>query len=86
MLRSYLADHAGVNLNHAALAVANPVSGDYMRMTNRDWEFSTDEVRRALGLHTLLVVNDFTALAMSLPGLKPADLMQVGGGKPASNS
>jgi glucokinase len=86
MLRSYLADHTGVNLNHAALAVANPVSGDYMRMTNRDWEFSTDEVRRALGLHTLLVVNDFTALAMSLPGLKPADLMQVGGGKPASNS
>jgi glucokinase len=51
MLRSYLADHAGVNLNHAALAVANPVSGDYIRMTNRDWEFSTDEVRRALGLH-----------------------------------
>jgi len=86
MLRSYLSDHAGVNLNHAALAVANPVSGDYIRMTNRDWEFSTDEVRRALGLHTLLVVNDFTALAMSLPGLKPADLMQVGGGKPASNS
>src|SRR5450830_464407 len=86
LLRSYLADHPDINLNHGALALANPVSGDYIRMTNRDWEFSTDEVRRALGLHTLLVVNDFTALAMSLPGLKPADLMQIGGGTPANNS
>src|SRR5471032_2318122 len=86
LLRSYLADHKDVALKHAALAVANPVSGDQVRMTNRDWEFSTDTLRRALGLHTLLVVNDFTALAMSLPGLKPADLMQIGGGTPANNS
>ena len=42
MLRSYLSDHADITLNHAALAVANPVSGDHVRMTNRDWEFSTD--------------------------------------------
>ncbi|HEX9173710.1 MAG TPA: glucokinase, partial [Telluria sp.] len=49
-------------------------------------QFSTDEVRRALGLSTLLIVNDFTALAMALPGLKSADLLQVGGGKPAPHS
>ncbi|NHZ92999.1 glucokinase [Massilia sp. CCM 8733] len=86
LLRFYLADHAGMTLNHAALAVANPVNGDQVRMTNRDWEFSTDAVRRELGLHTLLIVNDFTALAMALPGLKPDDLMQVGPGKAAANA
>ncbi|MBB3117917.1 glucokinase [Pseudoduganella violacea] len=86
LVRSYLEDHPGLNLNHAALALANPVHGDYVSMTNRDWQFSTDEVRRELGLHTLLVVNDFTALAMSIPGLKPADLMQVGSGTAAANS
>ncbi|MDP3672548.1 MAG: glucokinase [Telluria sp.] len=86
LLRFYLADHDDVVLNHAALAVANPINGDYVRMTNRAWEFSTDEVRRELGLQTLLIVNDFTALAMALPGLKPEDLMQVGSGKPASNA
>ena len=37
-------------------------------------------MRRELGLSTLLIVNDFTALAMSLPGLHGKDLMQVGGG------
>ncbi|UTY58123.1 MULTISPECIES: glucokinase [unclassified Massilia] len=86
LVRSYLEDHPGLNLNHAALALANPVHGDYISMTNRDWQFSTDEVRRELGLHTLLVVNDFTALAMSIPGLKPADLMQVGSGTAAPTS
>jgi glucokinase len=86
LLRFYLQEHAETRLHHAALALANPVSGDYVRMTNRPWEFSTDAVRRELGLTTLLIVNDFTALAMAIPGLKPADLMQVGVGKPAPNA
>jgi glucokinase len=86
LLHTYLADHAGIRINHGAFALANPISGDMIRMTNRDWQFSTDEVRRELGLNTLLIVNDFTALAMSLPGLSGADLMQVGGGAPAANA
>ncbi|NML61270.1 glucokinase [Massilia sp. RP-1-19] len=86
LLHSYLADHAGTRINHAAFALANPISGDLIRMTNRDWRFSTDEVRRELGLNTLLIVNDFTALAMSLPGLAGGDVMQVGGGTPVDNA
>jgi len=86
LLRFYLQEHAETRLHHAALALANPVSGDYVRMTNRPWEFSTDAVRRELGLTTLLIVNDFTALAMAIPGLKADDLMQVGTGKPAPNA
>ncbi|GGE76669.1 glucokinase [Massilia psychrophila] len=86
LLHSYLADHAGTRINHGAFALANPISGDLIRMTNRDWQFSTDEVRRELGLSTLLIVNDFTALAMSLPGLSGADLMQVGAGEAQANA
>ncbi|MES2902423.1 MAG: glucokinase [Pseudomonadota bacterium] len=86
LLRFYLADHADLTLHHAALAVANPVNGDQVRMTNRDWEFSTDVVRRELGLQTLLIVNDFTALAMAIPGLKADDLIKVGGGQAAGNA
>ena len=80
LLHAYLAEHPEQRINHAAFALANPISGDFIRMTNRDWQFSTDEVRRALGLSTLLIVNDFTALAMALPGFQPKDLLQVGGG------
>jgi glucokinase len=81
LLRFYLADQAGAPLHHAALAVAYPVNGDRVRMTNRAWEFSTDAVRRELGLSTLLIVNDFTALAMAIPGMSSDDLMQVGAGR-----
>jgi glucokinase len=82
LLNAYLAQLGEVRISHAAFALANPISGDFIRMTNRDWQFSTDEVRRALGLATLLIVNDFTALAMALPGFKPDELLQIGGGKP----
>jgi glucokinase len=37
-------------------------------------------MRQRLGLQTLVVVNDFTALAMSLPRLAPQQRRQVGGG------
>ena len=86
LLHAYLAQHPHARIHHAAFALANPISGDFIRMTNRDWQFSTDEVRRALGLSTLLIVNDFTALAMALPGLKPKDLLQVGGGAPQTHA
>ncbi|MCG2583754.1 glucokinase [Massilia sp. TS11] len=82
LLKHYLAGHRDQKLHHAALALANPIQGDEVRMTNRAWAFSTDAVRRELGLHTLLIVNDFTALAMALPLLKPEDVVQVGAGAP----
>ena len=65
---------------HAAVAIANPVSGDYVAMTNHHWQFSIEEVRREFGLARLLVVNDFKALAMALPLLPAAQKRQVGGG------
>jgi glucokinase len=86
LLQAYLAQANAGRISHAAFALANPISGDFIRMTNRDWQFSTDEVRRTLGLNTLLIVNDFTALAMALPGFRSEDLMQVGGGKPQANA
>jgi len=66
----------------AAIGIANPVLGDQVRMTNHHWSFSIEAVRRHLGLERFLVVNDFTALALSLPALDPADLRKVGSGAP----
>ncbi|HBF51922.1 MAG TPA: glucokinase [Massilia sp.] len=86
LLNAYLDEHGGERIAHAAFAMANPISGDLVRMTNRDWQFSTDEVRRTMGWSTLLIVNDFTALAMALPGLQANDVLQVGGGKPAPHA
>jgi glucokinase len=66
-----------------ALAVAGPVKGDEIRLTNLGWAFSTAALRESLGLDHLVVVNDFTAVAMALPWLPPESLMKIGGGEPA---
>jgi glucokinase len=76
----------GTRLEHAAVAIANPVEGDRVRMTNYHWEFSIEEMRQRLQLDTLLVVNDFTALAMSLPRLDSQGMRQVGGGQAVAKS
>jgi glucokinase len=66
-----------------AIAIANPVVGDRVAMTNHHWSFSIRELKAQLGLHRLLVVNDFTALALALPRLGAADCWQLGGGAAA---
>lgn len=64
------------------LSIATPVDGDWIRMTNHYWQFSIEATRRALGFETLLVVNDFTALAMAVPYLQPHQLRPLGPQKP----
>ena len=85
-IRAYMASVAPLQVAHAAMAVANPVEGDQVRMTNYPWQFSIEETRQSLGLDTLVVVNDFTALAMALPKIGAADARQVGGGQAVSSS
>ena len=63
----------------AAFAVAGPVNGDVVTLTNLGWRFSIAGLRRALGLDRLEVVNDFTAIALALPALGPGDRHPLGG-------
>ena len=72
-------------VRHAAIAIANPVVGDYVRMTNHHWEFSIEALRRECGFEVLEVVNDFSALARSLPHLG-GQKRQVGGGAPVADA
>lgn len=80
VMRHYLDAHGKPAPAWCALGIANPVEGDRVRMTNLAWSFSIAELQRSLGLRRLLVINDFTALALSLPVLQAHELRQVGGG------
>ncbi len=64
----------------AAIAVATPITGDWIQFTNSPWSFSTEATRRKLGLEQLLILNDFTALALALPLLGPDERRTVGRG------
>ena len=63
----------------AALGIANPVTSDQVAMTNHHWKFSIQELRQSLGLSRLLLLNDFTALALALPVLNDQEKQQIGG-------
>src|SRR5450830_641492 len=80
-VKAYLATNEHPAIHHAAIAIANPVQGDQIKMTNHHWAFSIEETRKLLGLDTLLVVNDFTALSMALPHLEQSHCIQIGGGQ-----
>jgi glucokinase len=89
-LRAYLASPKVVELSegairNGAIAIANPVIGDMVRMTNHHWEFSIEALRVEIGFDVLVVVNDFTALARALPHLGEHK-RQIGGGAPISGT
>jgi glucokinase len=65
----------------AAFAVASPIAGDLIKLTNLDWEFSLAEYTSRFELDKLHVINDFAAIALAVPELKENDLIQIGTGK-----
>jgi glucokinase len=82
-ITAYLAGLKGVahgDIKQAAVAIANPVAGDQVRMTNYHWQFSIEQMRQRLNFDNLVVVNDFTALAMAVPTLTSQQRRQFGGG------
>ncbi len=84
-IEAYLREVDAPRLSRAAIAVATPVTGDWIQFTNSLWSFSIEATRRELGLEQLRVLNDFTALALALPQLAPEERRVVGGGAPLVN-
>jgi len=79
---AYLAERGGLpRPRRGALAIASPVGGDEVRMTNHPWTFSISGLQKRLGFQRLEVLNDFTAQALALPHLKDGDRTVVGGGE-----
>ena len=53
--------HAGVSA--AAVAIAGPVLGGRVKMTNGPWTIDIAQTKAALGLEAITVINDFGAVA-----------------------
>ena len=79
-IEAYLGEVGCADLRAAAIALAAPIDEQLIRLTNGSWTFSCAEMKARLGISRLLLLNDFTALALSLPRLPAGELRQVGGG------
>jgi glucokinase len=63
----------------AALAVAGPVENGRCVLTNCPWVIDAEDLYKSFGL-AARIVNDFEAVALSLPSLTAADVFAIGGG------
>lgn len=70
----------------AGIAVASPLAGDRFAMTDGGWTFTHDDVLAATGARRLRLLNNFEAVALSLPHLTGHDLEKVCGGDPAEGA
>ncbi len=82
-MRVYLEEHQ-VTVNEGCIAIACPITGDWVAMTNHTWAFSIAEMKRNLGFAHLEIINDFTAVSMAIPMLKAEHLIQFGGSAPVA--
>ena len=69
-------------LTGAAIAVAGPVEGEVVHLTNRSWSFTRESLRKAADAKAFRLLNDFEALALALPHLDGEDVVQIGGELP----
>lgn len=85
-LASVGANSVGRRPRAAAMAIAGPITGDVITMTNHVWQFSASKTRQQLGLQRLKFLNDFTALALAVRHLPQDELHKVGGGRAVANA
>ena len=79
-IRAYL-QAQGETVAQAAIAIANPVTGDHIQMTNHHWSFSIAAMQHELRLEKLRVINDFTAQALAIPRLTATEKRAVRAGE-----
>ena len=84
-IAQYFADMPEYAFSEGCIAIACPVLGDQVEMTNHSWAFSQNALRSQLKLNALYVINDFTAVAHSLPVLGDEQVVQIGEGSAKPN-
>jgi glucokinase len=83
----YLSEEAqAVRPTQAVIAVAAPVAGDAVALTNHPWAFSSGKLREHFNFKRLRVINDFVANALAVPHLIEADLLKIGQGHAAKDA
>ena len=68
-------------VHSGTFAVAGAIGGDWFEMTNNPWAFSVKAASAELGFSSLHLINDFAAIAWSIPNLTGSEFVAVGNGE-----
>ncbi|WP_310011129.1 glucokinase [Brucella pseudogrignonensis] len=72
-------NHTSIRPRSAILAVAGPVDGDEIDLTNCDWVVRPKQLIANLGFEDVTVLNDFEAQALAVVSINKEYLHQIGG-------
>ncbi len=78
-------DEASLRPRAAVLAVAGPIEGDTVTLTNRAWSFRLSEMAAHFGWTAARCVNDFEAVAWSVQRLTADDVRPLGPAMPEAS-
>jgi glucokinase len=81
-ISAYLAELKRPHPRQACFAVACPAKGPEIKLTNSSWHFIKADLRRQFQFDRFVVINDFEALAASVPILSGAQLAALRPGAP----
>ncbi len=86
-LSAYIESLGGIKPVSACVAIAGPISGDEVKMTNLSWSFSKTAIKQQFDFQSFDVINDFAAVAIATSRLGEQDLIEIKSGKinPAAN-
>ncbi len=81
-IRHYLDQTAVPSPKTICLAVAGPVVGEQVSLTNNPWTISAGDLRKAFQIESVQLLNDFEAIAYSVPYISIDEMLPVGILKP----
>ncbi|MES2195335.1 MAG: glucokinase [Pseudomonadota bacterium] len=70
----------------AVIGAAGVIRNGHCALTNSSWVIDAEELRAAYGFSTVRLLNDFEAVAWSLPHLSADRLLALGGGQPVAGA
>ena len=85
-IQAAVLDRTSLQPRAAVLAVAGPVDGDVIDLTNCDWVVRPRDLIAGLALSDVIVVNDFEAQALAVADMAPEHLVDLGDGAETTNA
>jgi glucokinase len=82
ILDEFLREAGAPKVVAACLALAGPVSGRRVKLTNLPWEVDADALAARFSIPHISLINDFEAVGHGIAALEPDDLLTLQVGEP----
>lgn len=83
-IRQYLEDVGAKSPDVICLAAAGPIVEQRVRFTNNPWSIAASELGERFGIRRVRLLNDFEAIAYSIPFMTESDTLPFGLPEPGS--